>query len=616
MSSERLRGFSIKQRFMLLSGIVALLLAMIIAAVVALNKSRDQLAKAHEDRYLAKQLATELRQGSDDLTRLARTYVVTGDPRYEEQYQAILDIRDGKRPRPQHYDRIYWDFVAADGKAPQPDGEAVALTTLMKHAGFTDAEMAKLDEAKRNSDALVHAEVIAMNAVKGKFEDGKGGFTVSKEPDLEMARKLTHDRDYHVNKAKIMKPIDEFFGMLDERTAKEVDVARQHSEWLGQAIYVLLAVAMAVLAAMLTLTYRAIVRPVYAAIKEFDFIAKGDLTRRIEVHSGDEMGVMLTQLQGMQQALIGTVGSVLERAESIGSATGQIAAGNLDLSSRTEEQAASLQETAASMEQLTSAVRQNAENARQASALANNASEVTTKGSEVVDKVVHTMADIDQGSRKITEITGMIEGIAFQTNILALNAAVEAARAGEQGRGFAVVASEVRSLAQRSSSAAKEIKTLIEESAQGVQTGSELVAEAGRTMGEVSQAIQRVTDLMGEISAASLEQSSGIEQVNLAVTQMDEMTQQNAALVEQAAAAAQSLEEQSKGLKEVVSVFRINGTALTMRAPVRPRVAAAHPAPRESTKKPPKALTYAVKKAMPSEHVPAEAQGDESWAQF
>lgn len=561
MSTARARGFSIRQRFMLLAGIFATLMAMIVATVLALNSSRDALNKAHEGRYRANQLATELRQSSDDLTRLARTYVVTGDERYEQQYLAILDIRDGKRARPQHYERIYWDFVAADDKPPRPDGETVPLITLMKQAGFTDAELEKLEEAKRNSDALVNTEVIAMNAVKGKFDDGKGGFTKTGAPDLEMARKLMHDRAYHINKAKIMKPVDAFFAMLDERTAKQVADAWQRSERLGQVIHVLLAVSMLVLAAMLWQTYRAIMGPLDAAIDEFAHIAAGDLQRHLDLQASGEMGAMLDSLRTMQQALVRTVGGVLVKAESISSATSQIAAGNLDLSSRTEEQASSLEETAASMEHLTTAVRQNAENARQASTLANTASQIAAQGNEVVGKVVNTMGEIEHGSRKIADITALIEGIAFQTNILALNAAVEAARAGEQGRGFAVVASEVRNLAQRSSSAAKEIKALIEESAQGVHSGAKLVAEAGNTMAEVSQAIKRVTDLMSDIAEASHEQSSGIDQVNLAVSQMDEMTQQNAALVEQAAAAAHSLEEQSQGLRQVVSVFRIDRAA-------------------------------------------------------
>ncbi|PMS18563.1 methyl-accepting chemotaxis protein [Trinickia dabaoshanensis] len=275
-------------------------------------------------------------------------------------------------------------------------------------------------------------------------------------------------------------------------------------------------------------------------------------------------GSVLASMSTMQASLVKLIGQVRASAENIAAGSGQIAAGNVDLSSRTEQQAASLQETASSMEELTATVKQNAENAQQASTLAANASDVAHKGSEVVGQVVETMTDISASSSKIADITGMIEGIAFQTNILALNAAVEAARAGEQGRGFAVVASEVRTLAQRSSSAAKEIKELIGASVQKIQDGSVLAGQAGTTMRDVTQAVARVTDIMGEIAAASSEQSRGIEQVNLAITQMDEVTQQNAALVEEATAASKSLEDQGRVLTDSVAFFRIDGAARGM----------------------------------------------------
>ncbi|AQQ31385.1 methyl-accepting chemotaxis protein [Burkholderia cenocepacia] len=269
-------------------------------------------------------------------------------------------------------------------------------------------------------------------------------------------------------------------------------------------------------------------------------------------------GSVLASMRDMQANLIRLISEVRTASGNVATGAGEIASGNQDLSSRTEQQAASLQETASSMEQLTSTVRLNADNAQQASGLANNASEVAQRGSTAVGLMVDTMTDISASSAKIAEITGIIEGIAFQTNILALNAAVEAARAGEQGRGFAVVASEVRSLAQRSSSAAKEIRELISQSVQKIQDGSHIANNAGDTMSQVTHAISRVTDIMGEIAAASSEQSRGIEQVNLAITQMDEVTQQNAALVEQAAAASKSLEEQGNRLAEAVSLFRLD----------------------------------------------------------
>lgn len=282
-----------------------------------------------------------------------------------------------------------------------------------------------------------------------------------------------------------------------------------------------------------------------------------DLTRKAPVERMDEIGRTATAFNDLLTRVTEVIGSVRRSAESVSVASREIASGNTDLSARTEEQASSLEETAASMTQLTETVKQNADNARQANALATSATELADAGNEAVQGMVGTIENISGSSGKISEITGVIEGIAFQTNILALNAAVEAARAGEQGRGFAVVASEVRSLAQRSSAAAKEIKGLIESSVAMIQDGSKQATEVGATMGQVKQAIKRVSDIVGEITAASEEQSRGIEQVNQAVGQMDEVTQQNAALVEQAAAAAQSLEEQATRLKEAVSVFKV-----------------------------------------------------------
>jgi methyl-accepting chemotaxis protein len=321
----------------------------------------------------------------------------------------------------------------------------------------------------------------------------------------------------------------------------------------------------AVVGALISLTMTVTIRNVRASVggepehaaSLAASIAMGDLTHVVEVRA-DDSSSMMAAMREMQNRLQRTLGEIRRSSESIAAATQQIASGNGDLSQRTEQQAASLQETAASMEQLTATVKQNADNARQASGLAHTASDIATKGNDVVNRVIGTMGEINESSRQIGDIIGVIEGIAFQTNILALNAAVEAARAGEQGRGFAVVAGEVRSLAQRSATAAKEIKQLIGASVERVHNGSTLVEQAGSTMGEIVQAVQRVTDIMGEIAAASEEQSSGIAQVGRAVTQMDEVTQQNAALVEQAAAAAASLQDQVGRLRETANAFRID----------------------------------------------------------
>ncbi|WP_168798781.1 methyl-accepting chemotaxis protein [Herbaspirillum sp. ST 5-3] len=304
---------------------------------------------------------------------------------------------------------------------------------------------------------------------------------------------------------------------------------------------------------------RSITHPLLAAVKVAQTVAAGDLTSEIAVKSTDETGRLMQALKDMNASLARVVSEVRTGTDTITTASSEIATGNQDLSARTEEQASSLEETALSMEELTSTVRQNADNARQAHQLAVSASEVATKGGVVVAQVVDTMGSINTSSRKIVDIIGVIDGIAFQTNILALNAAVEAARAGEQGRGFAVVATEVRSLAQRSAAAAKEIKILISNSVENVDAGTKLVDQAGTTMREIVDSIRCVTDIMGEITAASQEQTSGIEHINQAITQMEHTTQQNAALVEEAAAASEAMQNQASKLAHAVSVFKLEG---------------------------------------------------------
>ncbi|EID8474204.1 methyl-accepting chemotaxis protein [Shigella flexneri] len=328
----------------------------------------------------------------------------------------------------------------------------------------------------------------------------------------------------------------------------------------SQAMWILVGVMIVVLAVIFAVWFgikASLVAPMNRLIDSIRHIAGSDLVKPIEVDGSNEMGQLAESLRHMQGELMRTVGDVRNGANAIYSGASEIATGNNDLSSRTEQQAASLEETAASMEQLTATVKQNAENARQASHLALSASETAQRGGKVVDNVVQTMRDISTSSQKIADIISVIDGITFQTNILALNAAVEAARAGEQGRGFAVVAGEVRNLAQRSAQAVREIKSLIEDSVGKVDVGSTLVESAGETMAEIVSAVTRVTDIMGEIASASDEQSRGIDQVGLAVAEMDRVTQQNAALVEESAAAAAALEEQASRLTEAVAVFRI-----------------------------------------------------------
>jgi methyl-accepting chemotaxis protein len=365
---------------------------------------------------------------------------------------------------------------------------------------------------------------------------------------------------------------------------------------------------------MAWLIARSITRPLNQALHIAQTVAAGDLTSRIDVNTRDETGQLLRALNDMNVSLQDIVGQVRTGTDTIATASSQISSGNLDLSSRTEQQASSLEETASAVEELTSTVKQNGDNARQANALALSASDVAVKGGAIVSHVVETMGSINESSRKIVDIIGVIDGIAFQTNILALNAAVEAARAGEQGRGFAVVATEVRNLAQRSASAAREIKALIGDSVDKVEIGSKLVNEAGSTMDEIVASVKRVTDIMGEITSASLEQEAGIDQIHHAITEMDGVTQQNAALVEEAAAAAASLHEQADTLANVVRVFKLDAghagrpvaSAARVSAPVANTARASTPAPK-------KALPV---KLVASKSVSAKPAADGDWEEF
>ncbi len=465
-----------------------------------------------------------------------------------------------------------------------------------------DAEIT-LPQGRVHMDALLTA--------RGKFLPAKDRFvTLIEQGQRDEALALLYNE---------LRPLQlDYMGHLDQLVAFQAGLMKQAGDdahaSVATAILMLeaLSVAAILLSALLAyLATRSITRPLAEAVGLAQKVAGGDLTGNIEVRSRDETGQLLQALKDMNTSLVSIVSQVRTGTDTIATASTQIATGNLDLSSRTEEQASSLEETASSMEELTSTVRQNADNARQSNQLAMTASEVAVQGGEVVAQVVDTMGSIKESASKIVDIIGVIDGIAFQTNILALNAAVEAARAGEQGRGFAVVAAEVRTLAQRSASAAKEIKALIDDSVEKVNTGSVLVNQAGTTMQDVVASVRRVTDIMAEITAASQEQTEGIEQVNQAVMQMDQVTQQNAALVEEAAAAAASLQEQAANLSQVVSVFRLDARAAVQQS------TAAHKRVAMKTEVPAKSATPAAAVAAPRlvRKEPVAAAGGD-WEEF
>jgi len=480
-----------------------------------------------------------------------------------------------------------------------------------KHIGELRAETGamfkKLEETINTEQGarILKSALAARNAyntaMNRAIETGLAG-------DMEGARVVLSGEGRQAQSA-LAQPLEDLVklqvGLMHESAKRVQDIAATTS-LLMLVIAVIAVVAGAAIAWFLT---RSITRqlggePDYASAVARE-IAAGNLAVEVNIKAGDKTS-LLANMRDMRDSLVKVVGQVRIGTDTIATASTQIAAGNLDLSSRTEEQASSLEETASSMEELTSTVRQNAENARQANQLVVSTADVAAKGRQVVGQVVDTMASIKDSSRKIADIIGVIDGIAFQTNILALNAAVEAARAGEQGRGFAVVASEVRNLAQRSAGAAKEIKALIEDSVGKVEAGGKLVDEAGKTMDEIVGSVKRVTDIMGEIAAASQEQSAGIEQVNQAVGQMDEMTQQNAALVEQAAAAAESLQDQAARLAEAVSVFKLDGVSGQR---------AALPVLRDVVTPLPQSRPRAVPAARPKK-LAAAGGGNEEWEEF
>lgn len=456
-----------------------------------------------------------------------------------------------------------WQYIALKDAAMKVEMEN---TMSGAHAKVIEAlnKYEKEDLSNDDDKALLTADRNALAEYDSLLGKAKA---LAKEDKADEARDLML-----ANKAASIKLADtidahrQYNAELGKKAAQDAAATLSHANWLAVTIAAVVVAGVAGRGLMLT---RKLVTSLKEAVKIAQTVAAGDLTSNIVITSKDETGQLLQALKEMNDSLAVIVGQVRSGTDTIASASDQIASGNLDLSSRTEQQASSLQETASSMEELTSTVQQNTANAQQANDLAASASDVALRGGAVVSQVIHTMGSIDESARKIVDIIAVIDGIAFQTNILALNAAVEAARAGEQGRGFAVVASEVRNLAQRSAAAAKEIKTLITNSVVQVDAGSKLVNQAGATMDEVVASVKRVTSIISEITTAGREQASGIAQINQAITQMDAVTQQNSALVEEAAAAASSMQDQAGTLAHLVSTFKINLAHVAKATPVK-----------------------------------------------
>ena len=506
---------------------------------------------------------------------------------------------------------------------------SIALRNMMLNADPADrkAQAADVDKARASIAATFDKLAPAIVSEEGKALlrqslEYNGKFVAAQDVllrhigagETEQASSYLVD-EYRPLLAEYRKVIN---GQIDMQKKLAAQAALEADTTYDNTLRLMLALSAVILALAAIIAWRitaSITTPVARALAIAETVAAGDLTSRIDVTTKDELGLLLAALKKMNDSLLGTVTIVRSSTELIASASSQVAAGSMDLSSRTEEQASALEETASSMEELTSTVRQNADNARQANVLAGAASNVAERGGAVVKQVVGTMDAIHASSQRMADIIGVIDGIAFQTNILALNAAVEAARAGEQGRGFAVVATEVRNLAQRSAAAAKDIKGLIEDSAGRVGDGSRLVNEAGSTMHEIVESIRRVADLMGEISAASGEQSAGIEQINGAVVQMDQVTQQNAALVEETSAAADAMRMQAAKLAEAVAVFR-TGEAVAAATVVAPVAAAPRAVKVALPPAAPRGKVAVAKPAVPVRKAQLASTAGDEWEEF
>ncbi|OQW99791.1 MAG: hypothetical protein BWK80_62530 [Desulfobacteraceae bacterium IS3] len=487
---------SVRKIFLISYSIIVIGIIILGILVILMQENGNRLNNRQEQRYQSYLLADELRQSSDDLTRMARTYVVTGDDKYEKMYWDILAIRNGEKPRPENYNRIYWDMVLSYGQKPRPDGKAAPLRQLMEDAGFTKEEFGKLREAQNNSDGLVKTETIAMNAVKGLYDDGKGNYTVKGEADLEMARRLMHDEQYHKYKAAIMKPIDEFLEMLDKRTKAEVE--------------------------------QYVVKE-----KELLFIIEVTVFLLILISAG--IGIFVIVRLRRIAILVG------DAADNVASDSRQLNFNAQRLAQGATEQASSAEEVSASMEEMVSSIRQNADNAYETEKIALKSAEEARECGNAVSKTVTAM-------KEIAEKISIIEEIARQTNLLALNAAIEAARAGESGRGFAVVAAEVRKLAERSQKAAAEIGRLSETSVGIAET-------AGEMLTRLVPNIQKTAELVQEISMANREQNSGAEQINNAVQLLDQVIQQNASAAEDMASTSEKLAKQAQQLRRTIQFF-------------------------------------------------------------
>lgn len=566
--------------------IIAITFASLVYSFYSISNSSTELMAVNDNRYHSYLLADELRQSSDDLTRLARTYAVTGDPEYEREYQGVLDIRDGKAPRPEGYHRIYWDFIAAGMPPPKASGEAIALTELMRKTGFSNDEFGRLKQAQDNSDGLVQLEIKAMNAVKGKFANSHGDYTVAGAPDLELARKILHSKEYHKLKGQVMKPLDDFLGMVEDRTKQSVLVANERLTFFQTLFVGILITLVAEIALLIWLGRRQQLAQLGCSStvleQVLNEVAGGNLAIAIPSAPANSA---LGRVNVMSQQLKGLIGQVLGTTQQLHTAIAQVSQVVENTSQRATKQNEMTDMVATAVHEMGLTVQEIARNAVSAASASEGARSEAQEAGVIVStssKHIEQMADeIGNAANSVTELASqiatidkvlaVIHGISKQTNLLALNAAIEAARAGELGRGFAVVADEVRTLAGRTQTSTDEIQQMIQALKQGADaavesmgkgqaatgTGVEASQQTNQLLAGISTQIDHISDMNQQVATATEEQSSVTEEINRTVQGIADLANSTSTDVQGCLKDCLKLRELSDNLTKHMMSFRV-----------------------------------------------------------